>query len=194
MPPAAARSRMASDVGSSHWNPKVIVPRQRRDTERPVRPRRVWRIMSPRFLEEEVDVLRRDQVGYGPAVEIVLGHALLGEAPELLRLAARLGHLQRQDADGLGGTGVVAFVELVPATELGSHGVPEQLHEFDALDRAGPVGAAQVLLQIRAQRRRPEVDGVRVEIDQAARQDVFGELLDTWIGDRGEDTIGLSML
>ena len=35
MPPSAARSRMATDVGSSHWSPKVIVPRHSRDTCEP---------------------------------------------------------------------------------------------------------------------------------------------------------------
>ena len=40
MPPSAARSRIATDVGSSHWSPNVIVPRQMRETWRPVRPRR----------------------------------------------------------------------------------------------------------------------------------------------------------
>src|SRR5687768_17991662 len=44
MPPAAARSRMAREAASSHWSPKVIVPRQMRETCSPVRPRRVCRM------------------------------------------------------------------------------------------------------------------------------------------------------
>src|SRR5438552_13491162 len=44
MPPAAARSRMATEVASSHCRPKVMVPRQSRETGSPVRPRRTWRI------------------------------------------------------------------------------------------------------------------------------------------------------
>src|ERR671911_581476 len=39
-PPAAARSRMATDCASSHCTPNVMVPRHRRATFRPVRPRR----------------------------------------------------------------------------------------------------------------------------------------------------------
>src|SRR5439155_26280809 len=74
------------------------------------------------------------------------------------------------------------------------HAVPRELHELDALDRTGPVGAAQVLVQVRTQRRRPEVDGVRVEVDQAAREDALGELLYTRVGDGGEDAVGLRML
>src|SRR3989442_8197838 len=58
---------------------------------------------SSALLEEEVDVLRRDQVGHRPAVEVVLGHALLGEAPERLPLAARLGHVHPDDPAGLAG-------------------------------------------------------------------------------------------
>src|SRR5438034_11632124 len=44
MPPAAARSRMATEVTSSHCRPKVMVPRQSREAGSPVRPRRTWRI------------------------------------------------------------------------------------------------------------------------------------------------------
>src|SRR5262252_6965378 len=44
MPPANARSRIASEVFSSHCKPKVIVPRHSRETVRPVRPSRVWRM------------------------------------------------------------------------------------------------------------------------------------------------------
>ena len=39
-PPADALSRMANEVFSSHWWPKVIVPRQISETLRPVRPMR----------------------------------------------------------------------------------------------------------------------------------------------------------
>ena len=38
MPPAAAASRMALLCGTSHCRPKVIVPRHRLETRRPVRP------------------------------------------------------------------------------------------------------------------------------------------------------------
>src|SRR5439155_5279855 len=146
---------------------------------------------SSALLEEEVDVLRRDQVGHRPAVEVVLGHALLGEAPERLRLAARLGHVQGDDADGLRPARVVALVQLVPPAELGPHGVPEELHQLDALDGAGAVGAAQVLVEVGAQRRRPEVGGVRVQIDEGAPEDALGQLLDAGIRDRREDAVRL---
>ena len=41
IPPSAARSRMATAVGSSRCSPKVIVPRHSLETWRPVRPSRV---------------------------------------------------------------------------------------------------------------------------------------------------------
>src|SRR6267142_3400855 len=95
--------------------------------------------------EEEIDVVRRDQIGRGPAVEIVLRHALLRESPELRGPAAVLGHLPRDQADGLGSARVVPLVQLVAAAELGADRVPQELHELDAIDRVGAVGAAQVL-------------------------------------------------
>src|SRR5437899_12874555 len=102
----------------------------------------ISRLPSAALLEEEIDVVRRDQIGHGPALEIVLGHALLGESLELGGPAAVLGHLPRDQANGLGGPRVVALVELVTATELGAHRVPQELHELDPLHRVGPVGAA----------------------------------------------------
>ncbi len=58
IPPAAARSRMATEAGSSHCRPKVMVPRQRQETERPVRPSRTWRMGS----ESNGDVTARQVV------------------------------------------------------------------------------------------------------------------------------------
>src|SRR5438128_3922805 len=47
----------------------------------------ISRLPSALLLEEEIDVVRRDQIGRGPAVEIVLRHALLRESLDaLLRL------------------------------------------------------------------------------------------------------------
>src|SRR6266849_6518436 len=46
IPPAAARSRMAIELASSHCRPKVMVPRQSWETGSPVRPRRTCRIAT----------------------------------------------------------------------------------------------------------------------------------------------------
>src|SRR5262245_58034241 len=93
---------------------------------------------------------RIGQVGYLPAIQIVLGHALLSETLELVGVARRLGAEQAIAADLLGRAPVVDLVELVAATELCRHTVPKQLHEFDALLSFVAVGAAQIAVEIRS--------------------------------------------
>ena len=48
MPASAAASRMATEAGSSHWKPNVIVPRHSRDTRSPVRPNRTCSMAGDR--------------------------------------------------------------------------------------------------------------------------------------------------
>src|SRR5262249_11294426 len=69
----------------------------------------------------------------GPAVLVVVGHAVLGQPDHAVERTrgARVPH--RLDADVLVVAGVVALVELVPGTELGADRVPQQLHDLDAL-------------------------------------------------------------
>src|SRR3954451_6679333 len=76
---------------------------------------------------EEGDVVVADEVGDGPAVQVVLGQAGLGEALHGVGLALRLGGEQQLGADVLVVAGVVALVQLVPSAELGADGVPERL-------------------------------------------------------------------
>src|SRR4029453_13932528 len=108
-----------------------------------------WRAPSAGLLEEEIDVRGRNQVRRGPAVEVVLGHALLGESLELGGAAAVLRHLPGDEPNGLGRSGVVALVELVTPAELGAHRAPTELHELDPVHRVGAVRAAQVLVEVR---------------------------------------------
>src|SRR5262245_45228525 len=82
-----------------------------------------WRCL-PRPLQKQVHVVRGDQVGDGPALQVVLGHTLLGEPPAGLGQAAAMGHLPRQAPDGLGRARVVTLVQLVAATELRAQRVP----------------------------------------------------------------------
>src|SRR5919109_4328995 len=82
---------------------------------------------SPRLLEEQADVDRVDEVGRAPALEVVLRHAAVGELAEARGVAAGLGHLPGDEADGLRRAGVVPLVELVTPAELGTHGVPQEL-------------------------------------------------------------------
>src|SRR5215475_2665504 len=107
------------------------------------------------------------EVGHLPAAEIVLRHALLGEALELVGIAGGLRAEQAIAADFLGRAAVVDLIELVAAAELGGHAVPQELQELHALLGLVAVGAAQVAVEIGTDLRVLEVARVRVEIDQA---------------------------
>ena len=69
--------------------------------------------------------LRVDEVGDGPAVQVVFGHALLGEAGHGIGQAGLLRGEQEFRPDVFMVSGVVALVEFVPAAELGADRVPE---------------------------------------------------------------------
>src|SRR5437016_6632398 len=97
----------------------------------------ISRLHSAALLEEEIDVVRRDQIGRGPALEIVLGHALLGESLELGGAAAVLCHLPRDQANGLGGARVVALVEIVSAAYLGCNHVHTIHHGVNSVQLVG---------------------------------------------------------
>src|SRR5687768_10204829 len=60
------------------------------------------------------------EIRHAPAVEVVLGHALLGESLEPVGVAGRHGAEERIPADFFGRTAVVDLVELVPCAELRS--------------------------------------------------------------------------
>src|SRR6185369_13943817 len=102
----------------------------------------------PGLFQKQVDVVGVDEVGRRPAVEIVLGHAPLGEVAEALGGAAAVGHLPGDEPHGLGGARIISLVELVAAAELRAHRVPQQLHELDACHGVGAVGATQILVEI----------------------------------------------
>src|SRR4029453_11889173 len=78
MPPAAARSRMARDVASSHCSPNVMVPRQRRETERPVRPRRAWRMRGREYPRARAGASERSVIKETAMEYRVLGRTGLG--------------------------------------------------------------------------------------------------------------------
>src|SRR6266550_3204637 len=79
------------------------------------------------------DIVRVDEIRYRPAVQVVLGHALLGESLVLRACPRELGDHQRLEADALVIAEVVAFVQLVAAAELGAERIPHQLHHLDAI-------------------------------------------------------------
>ena len=118
---------------------------------------------------------------------------MLGEAAKALSRAARVGHLQRDDPDDLGAAGVVALVELVPPAELRSDRIPQELHELHAIDGFDAARAAQILVEERAQLRRPEIDGVGIQVNEPAREDGLRQLLDARVGDGREHAIRLAV-
>src|ERR671936_336520 len=77
-------------------------------------------VMDPPLLapDDDRDVVWVDQVGDGPAVEVVLGQALLGKALVLGELPAHLRGEKQLGAHVLVVAGVVALVQLVPGAEL----------------------------------------------------------------------------
>src|SRR5437588_6855311 len=92
-----------------------------------------------------------DEILHLPSVQIVLGHAALGELLPAIVLAGGERAEQRVAADLLVAAGVVDLVELVPAAELGADRVPQELHELDPLDRVDPARAAHVEVEVLAE-------------------------------------------
>src|SRR5882762_1576450 len=86
-----SRSSSVVAIGSSPFNSKCA--------PQPAgpQPRDGWQRALRGLLEKAIDVVGRDQVRHGPAVDVVLGHALLGEAAELRGPAAVLRHLPRDE-------------------------------------------------------------------------------------------------
>src|SRR6266478_5334353 len=89
------------------------------------------------------------EIGDPPAIQVVLGHALLGESLEFIGIARGLCAEQAVAPDLLGRAAVVDFVKLVPAAELARQTVSQQLEQLDALFRLVAVRAAQILIEIR---------------------------------------------
>src|SRR5262245_29682394 len=82
---------------------------------------------------------RIGEIGYAPAVEIVFGETGFGEPLEPVGVAGCHRAEERVAADFLSRSAVVDLVELVPSAEFAGHGVPQQLHQFYAIDRLVPI-------------------------------------------------------
>src|ERR1700736_4479782 len=124
------------------------------------------------------------EIGDLPAIQVVLGHALLGEALEFVGIAGGLCAEQAVAPDRLGRAAVVDFVKLVPAAELARQTVPQQLQKLDALFRLVAVRAAQILIEIGPDFRILEIARVAVEIDETRRDGLLDEVLDPRISDQ----------
>src|SRR5438477_7228731 len=92
--------------------------------------------------------MRVDQVRHGPAVEAILGHALFGKALEVVSLATLASALEGLDTHEFAIAGVVAFVQFMAPAKLGPHGVPQELHELDALAGSDAIRAAEIAVEI----------------------------------------------
>src|SRR6266511_553205 len=147
----------------------------------------------PRSLDAflyDTDVVRVDEVGHSPAVQVVLTHALLDKPLTGICHAIRHRREQHFHTNVLVVAGIIAIVQLMTSTELAADGIPQELHELYSILCVVAIGAAQIFVQVRAQLRDLEVRSVGVDIDQAARHNFFDELLDARVNGGGERPIG----
>src|SRR5580700_8614138 len=82
----------------------------------------------------------------------------------------------------------------MPARELGADGIPEQLHHLDPLDRLAAAGAAQELIQVRADLVVLEVLGARVDVDEPAGDVLQDDLPDPRVADLHEPAVRHAVL
>lgn len=112
--------------------------------------------------------VRLFEVRGGPAIEVVLGHALFGQGAHLLGASGMAGDVQGVEAALLVAAGVVDLVQFVARTEFGADRVPQQLEGLGAFFGVDAIGAAGVLVQERSHLGVEEVLGVGWQVDQAA--------------------------
>src|SRR5262245_3263715 len=131
-----------------------------------------------------------DQVLRLPPVEVVLGHARLGELLPAIVLARGQRPEERVAPDLLVASRVVDLVQLVPASELAPDRVPQELHQLDPLDRVDPARAPEVQVEVLPEVRRLEIAGVRVQVDEPAGHRLLDEVLHLHVGLGGQHLIG----
>src|SRR5579863_4312606 len=102
-----------------------------------------------------------------PAVLVVIGHASLDQRFHLLEPSGELRLLQLEHPDELVAAGIVHLVELVAGAELGADGVPQKLHDLDALLVVDTVRAAHIFGEIFVDLRVFKVARMRGQIDEA---------------------------
>src|SRR5262245_44133331 len=143
-----------------------------------LRSRRVYRRRQAQEDREDLGALGVDEVSSRPAIEVVFGHARLGELFPAVVLAGSERPEEGVTPDLFVAARIVDLVELVPAGELGADRVPQKLHELDAPHGVDTVRTAQIEVQVLAQVRRLEVLRVRVEVNQAAGHRFLDQGLD----------------
>src|SRR5581483_139083 len=114
----------------------------------------------------KAELARIEQVRHGPAVEVVFGHALLGEALEAGGVAGGVGAEQGGTAELLRRAAIVDLVELVAAAELAGDGIPEELHQLHPRLAGIAVRAAHIAVEIGAELGIGEITCMRIEVDE----------------------------
>src|SRR5205085_4952744 len=98
--------------------------------------------------------------------------------------------VQRDEAVLIGRTGIIDLIELVAATKFRTDGIPQQLHQLDAVFGVVAVRAAHILLQVGTQFRVLKIYGTGVEVNQSARQSLLNKVLDYRVEGRSKHLIG----
>src|SRR5208282_703476 len=137
--------RLSGIHTSKDWSRRSISGEAAPLPAEPARPGVLFRRAAQDVIAELAGI---GQIRHLPAVEIVLRHAILGEALEAVGIAGRLRAEQAIAADFFGRAAVVDLVELVPAAEFRRQAVPEQLHQLDALLGLVAAGAAHVAVDV----------------------------------------------
>src|SRR5215469_6438232 len=136
-----------------------------------------------------VDVIGIEEIGNGPAVEVVLGETLIGQVAIGVGEASGLLGFQYLSTDGLVVSTVIALVELVAAAELRTYGVPQKLKHLHATHGVIAIGAANVFVKILANVGILEVAYVGVQVDERAAEILLDDFFDSGISDSHKPTI-----
>src|SRR4051812_13781732 len=75
-------------------------------------------------LANDAHIVRIDQIGCGPAVQVVLRHARIRESLPSIILPGGDRSEQRVPADLLMAAGVIHLIEFVPCAEFGANRIP----------------------------------------------------------------------
>src|SRR6516165_8327416 len=135
------------------------------------------------------DVVRIDEIGDGPTVEVVLGEALLDEVTICFSETSGFLRFEYLCSDGFVIPAVVALIERVAAPEFGANGIPQKLQHLYAIHSIVAVGAAKIFVKVSADVGIPKVADVGVQVDEGAAEILLDDFLDARVSDGHEPTI-----
>src|SRR5262245_51239392 len=102
---------------------------------------------SSPLLHHGAHIVRVDEIGCRPAVQIVFGHASFCETLVTLRGSSQIGDQERLKTDAFVITEIVPLVKLVTPAKLRADGIPHQLHQLDPVFGTVAVGATDELIE-----------------------------------------------